>query len=69
MPAPTAIPAPSVGSGIWMSRAELAKLPTYQALPAVKAGHSYGLSYFFADRYETGLKSLESLETTLKKLA
>lgn len=49
--------------------AELAKLPTYQALPAVKAGHSYGLSYFFADRYETGLKSLESLETTLKKLA
>lgn len=49
--------------------AELAKLPTFQALPAVKAGHSYGLAYFFADRYETGLKSLESLETTLKKLA
>nr|WP_276511191.1 ABC transporter substrate-binding protein [Kineosphaera limosa] len=49
--------------------AELAKLPTYTALPAVKAGHSYGLRYFFADRYETALKSLESLEATLKKLA
>ncbi len=46
----------------------LSGLPTFKTLPAVKAGHSYGLSYFFADRYETGLKSLESLETTLKKL-
>lgn len=48
--------------------AELQKLPTYAALPAVKAKRAYGLSYFFADRYETGLKSLESLETTLQKL-
>lgn len=47
---------------------ELQKLPTYGSLPAVKAGHAYGLTYFFADRYETGLKSLESLETALKAL-
>lgn len=48
---------------------ELQKLPTYAALPAVKAKHAYGLAYFFADRYETALKSLESFEATLKKLA
>lgn len=45
------------------------KLPTYKTLPAVKAGHAYGLPYFFADRYETGLKSLEGLEAVLKKLS
>lgn len=48
--------------------AELQKLPTFAALPAVKAGHSYGMKYFFADRYETALASLNSLEVALKKL-
>ncbi|WP_168582666.1 ABC transporter substrate-binding protein [Gephyromycinifex aptenodytis] len=48
---------------------ELQKLPTYPTIPAVKAGHAYGLPYFFADRYETGLKSLEGFETILKKLS
>lgn len=48
--------------------AELQKLPTYSGLPAVEAGQAFGLKYFFADRYETGLESLSSLETTLKAL-
>ncbi|HET8970147.1 MAG TPA: hypothetical protein VFN19_03730, partial [Candidatus Nanopelagicales bacterium] len=48
--------------------AALAKQPTYQALPAVKSGDAYGLRYFFADRYQTGLESLNSFEATLQHL-
>ncbi|MEL4357816.1 MULTISPECIES: ABC transporter substrate-binding protein [unclassified Luteococcus] len=47
---------------------ELLKQPTWRALPAVKASHAYGLPYFFADRYETGLISLEALDTILSRL-
>lgn len=49
--------------------AQMQALPTFQALPAVKAGNDHGLNYFFADRYETAVKSLESFEDTLDKLS
>lgn len=48
--------------------AELAEVPTFQQLPAVQEGHDYGIEYFFADRYETGLKVLEQLESILQEL-
>ncbi len=48
---------------------ELQALPTYKTLPAVEAGNDYGLDYFFADRYDTALKSLESFENTLRELS
>lgn len=48
---------------------ELAAVPTFKELPAVKAGDVRGVSYFFADRYETGLKVLEQLENILKERA
>ena len=54
---------PGVGSQ------ELQALPTYKTLPAVEAGNDYGLDYFFADRYDTALKSLESFENTLRELS
>ncbi|QIK82932.1 ABC transporter substrate-binding protein [Sanguibacter sp. HDW7] len=47
---------------------ELDAVPTYTTLPAVAAGHAYGVQYFFADRYETGLKVLDQLETILAGL-
>lgn len=47
---------------------ELESVPTYTQLPAVTAGHAYGVSYFFADRYETGLAVLEQLDTILDTL-
>ncbi|MEW9267238.1 ABC transporter substrate-binding protein [Kineococcus endophyticus] len=45
--------------------AEMMALPTWQELPAVRAGHAYGLRYFFADRYETGLVALQDFEKAL----
>lgn len=49
--------------------AQMQALPTFQALPAVMAGNDHGLNYFFADRYETALKSLESFEDIVEKLS
>lgn len=48
---------------------DLQKAPTYAELPAVKAGHDYGIKYFFADRYSTALEALDSLEEVLEDLA
>ncbi len=48
---------------------ELAQVPTYQSLAPVKEGHAYGVSYFFADRYETGLLVLNQLEEILQSLS
>lgn len=59
----------TVGGEPGIGAAEIAEVPTFKELPAVKAGHSYGISHFFADRYETGLKVLEQLEEILKKQA
>ncbi|MBD8019902.1 ABC transporter substrate-binding protein [Brevibacterium gallinarum] len=48
--------------------AELAGVPTYQQLPSVKAGHAFGVKYFFPDRYETANIVLDQLEDILKKV-
>lgn len=48
--------------------AELADVPTYQQLPAVKAGHAFGVTHFFPDRYETANIVLDQLEDILKKV-
>lgn len=47
---------------------ELAAASTYQSLPAVTAGHAYGIRYFFADRYSLALDVLDQLEVVLKDL-
>jgi iron complex transport system substrate-binding protein len=47
---------------------ELAAASTYQSLPAVTAGHAYGVRYFFADRYSLALDVLDQLEVVLKDL-
>ncbi|WP_141005427.1 ABC transporter substrate-binding protein [Nocardioides humi] len=47
---------------------DLQKAPTYAELTAVKAGHAYGVPYFFADRYATGLETLQALEEILQDL-
>lgn len=46
----------------------LLTLPTYTNLPAVASGHSFGVTYFFADRYETGLVVLDQIEDILAAL-
>jgi len=47
---------------------ELAAASTYQSLPAVTAGHAYGIRYFFADRYSLALDVLDQLEVVLEDL-
>ncbi len=47
---------------------ELAAASTYQELPAVQAGHAYGVRYFFADRYSLALDVLDQLEVVLQDL-
>lgn len=47
---------------------DLQSAATYDELPAVKAGHAYGVRYFFADRYSTALIALDSLEPVLQQL-
>lgn len=47
---------------------ELAAAPTYTALPAVGAGHAYGVRYFFADRYVLATDVLDQLEVVLEEL-
>lgn len=47
---------------------ELAAAPTYTALPAVEAGHAYGVRYFFADRYVLATDVLDQLEVVLEEL-
>ncbi|WP_051702546.1 ABC transporter substrate-binding protein [Oerskovia turbata] len=47
---------------------ELEATSTYQSLPAVTAGHAYGIRYFFADRYSLALDVLDQLEVVLKDL-
>lgn len=47
---------------------DLQKAPTYAELAAVKADRSHGVPYFFADRYATGLKTLEAFEEILQDL-
>ncbi|WP_435298927.1 ABC transporter substrate-binding protein [Timonella sp. A28] len=47
---------------------DLQNQPTYNELAAVKKGNAYGITYFFADRYSTGLIALESLEDVLEDL-
>lgn len=59
----------TVEGGPGEGAAQMQALPTFQALPAVMAGNDHGLTYFFADRYETALKGLESFEDTVEKLS
>ncbi|MGO2660146.1 ABC transporter substrate-binding protein [Mycetocola reblochoni] len=47
---------------------ELESVPTYTELPAVVDGRSFGVSYFFADRYETGILVLDQLDGILDEL-
>ncbi len=47
---------------------DLQAVPTYATLPAVKAGHAYGVPYFFADRYSTATLALQRLDDILDKL-
>lgn len=47
---------------------ELQSVPTYLELPAVREGHTSGVTYFFASRYETALDVLDQLDGILSTL-